>query len=177
MASRAPKPTPYHPRHKRTWVRHHDRRIRQPVPAVATFLLAMPALRRDELGRIAERAIDRMDMMDGNADLEGGSYTEWHTREPWTQHRGGPEMATTNQPQDHEDAEDDDPAGQCDEDELNTFPQALLYMENGPGCTIGDEGGGNVEDEGQINDIQPYTGPIATVSSRNIASERVEGKC
>ncbi len=136
MASRAPKPLPYRPRHRRTWLRRHDRRRVQPVPTVAAMLTAFPVLRRTELERIAHRAIDRMDEIDGDPDLE------------W----GGDEFDTGN-------SEDEQLTG-----------HALVPA--GPGCLISDAGGGNVEDEGQINEIEPYTGPIAGPGSRDIANER-----
>lgn len=113
MASRAPKPLPYRPRHRRTWLRRHDRRRAQPVPTVAAMLTVFPVLRRAELERIAHRAIDQMDEIDGDSDREEDDWLE----------------------------EDDWP-------------------------------GGNVEDEGQINEIEPYTGPIAGPGSRDIANER-----
>lgn len=113
MASRAPKPLPYRPRHRRTWLRRHDRRRAQPVPTVAAMLTVFPVLRRAELERIAHRAIDQMDEIDGDPDREEDDWLE----------------------------EDDWP-------------------------------GGNVEDEGQINEIEPYTGPIAGPGSRDIANER-----
>lgn len=113
MASRAPKPLPYRPRHRRTWLRRHDRRRVQPVPTVAAMLTVFPVLRRAELERIAHRAIDQIDEIDGDPDREDDDWLE----------------------------EDDWP-------------------------------GGNVEDEGQINEIEPYTGPIAGPGSRDIANER-----
>lgn len=137
MASRAPKPLPYRPRHRRTWLRRHDRRRHQPVPTVAAMLTALPALRRAELGQLAQHAIDRMDRIDGDPDLE------------WC----GDEFDTGNS-----------------EDEQLT-DHALLPA--GPGCPISDPGGGNVEDEEQIDEIEPYTGPIAGPGSRDIAKERV----
>ncbi|WP_313228580.1 hypothetical protein [Sphingobium yanoikuyae] len=136
MASRAPKPLPYRPRHRRTWLRRHDRRRVQPVPTVAAMLTVFPALRRTELERIAHLAIDRMDWIDGDPDLE------------WS----GDEFDTGN-------SEDEQLTG-----------HALVPV--GPGCLISDPGGGNVEDEGQINEIEPYTGPIAGPGSRDIATER-----
>lgn len=70
MASKAPKATPYHPRHRRTWLRRPDRRRHQPPPTVAAMLTALPALRRPDLASIAHRAIDRMDEIDGDPDRE-----------------------------------------------------------------------------------------------------------
>lgn len=113
MASRAPKPLPYRPRHRRNWLRRHDCRRAQPVPTVAAMLTVFPVLRRAELERIAHRAIDQIDEIDGDPDREEDDWLE----------------------------EDDWP-------------------------------GGNVEDEGQINEIEPYTGPMAGPGSRDIANER-----
>lgn len=124
MASKPAKPAPYRPRHRLAWVRRHDRRSRFPAPTVATLLLAMPTLRRDELGRIAERAIDRMDGMEPDPDLEDDGDTE-----------------------DGNGAEDDGCA-------------YFALLGDGPGCPISDAGGGNVEDEAQINEVAPYTGPL-----------------
>lgn len=59
------------------------------------------------------------------------------------------------------------------EDDFRLTGQVLsLFGERGPGCPLSDPGGGNVEDEGQTNEIAPYTGPIATAWSRNLADER-----
>jgi hypothetical protein len=153
MASKPAKPAPYRPRHKRAWVRRHDRRSRFPAPTVATFLLSMPTLRRDELGRIAERAIDRMDAMDGDVDLENATNLEDDftlTTAAVLSFDRSPGCPIA------------DAGGQCDEDEINTaFGNKDWEAAGGAGCPISDAGGGNVEDEGQINEVAPYTGPLA----------------
>ena len=69
-------------------------------------------------------AIDLLDLMDGDSDLEDGydqephdgddqgdpSWIEWHHRDRQTLYLGGPEMWATALLQNSEDAEDDDPA-------------------------------------------------------------------
>lgn len=65
---------------------------------------AIPMLSRHDLEALTERLIDRLDEVDGDADLE-----------------------------------DDDPAGQCDEDEINTV---LHLKRNGlAGCALTDMDG------------------------------------
>lgn len=65
--------------------------------------------------------------------------------------------------EDDDAAEQDDESGQCDEDEVNTSFDVVRYTTgaSGAGCPISDEGGGNVEDVGQINEVPPYTGPLS----------------
>lgn len=74
----------------------------------ATALAVIPSLPRPLLSRLVSRAIERLDEIDGDPDLE-----------------------------------DDDPSGQCDEDEINTglaFISAHGISLDGPGCPISDPG-------------------------------------
>ncbi|WP_019051575.1 hypothetical protein [Sphingobium xenophagum] len=94
-----------------------------PVPAaVISGILAR--FDRGLLEDFVSTAIDLLDLMDGDTDLEDGndqeayegddqgdlSWIEWHNRDRQTLYLGGPEMRTTALLQDSEDAEDDDPA-------------------------------------------------------------------
>lgn len=68
------------------------------------------------------------------------------------------------------DAEDADPAGQCDEDGVNTDFAVLRYT-NGAGCEIGDPGGdehdGREPDhDEELEQIPDDPGPIRNVSDR-----------
>ena len=64
-------------------------------------------------------------------DEESGAYVEWHNLRAAARRRGVG-IATG-----HEDDEEDDPAGQCDEDELNTA-LALARRHGGAGCLLSD---------------------------------------
>lgn len=81
---------------------------------------------------------------------------------------------------DHMDAMDGDTDLGPNGDELDgsmgedDFCVHNTYMA-GPGCPVSDPGGGNVEDEGQINEVAPYTGPIG-VNAARAAAERGESK-
>lgn len=62
------------------------------------------------------------------------SWTEWHSRSAQRRRSNAPEFAIGS-----EDDEQDDPAGQCDEDGINT---GIGYaLDSGAGCTISDPGG------------------------------------
>ncbi|WP_327751675.1 hypothetical protein VVT58_01935 [Sphingobium sp. SJ10-10] len=76
---------------------------------------------------------------------------------------------------DHMDAMDGDTDLGPNGDELDgsmgedDFCVHKTYMA-GPGCPVSDPGGGNVEDEGQINEVMPYTGPIGVSAARAATS-------
>jgi hypothetical protein len=94
-----------------------------PLPPVLAFLMGVPVAPRDAVERVIQAAIDALDLLDGDTDME-----------------------------------DDDPAGQIDEDGLNTAFDLVQYTDGarGAGCPISDPGGGNVEDEGQMGAGQDY---------------------
>ncbi|MBV2147430.1 hypothetical protein KRZ98_03905 [Sphingobium sp. AS12] len=96
------------------------------------------------------------------SDQDAGAWIEWHTMRG-SQKRGPNILAGREDDEDDDPAEQDDESGQCDEDEVNTSLDRVRYTTGagGAGCPISDAGGGNVEDEGQINEVQPYTGPLA----------------
>lgn len=129
------------------------------TPAVFSRLLS--GLSRTELEAVVSVGIDLMNMTDGDPDLEdatdaeddftlsdmalgfggrgpgceasdqdAGAYVEWHTMRG-SQKRGPNVLAG------HEDAEEDDPAGQADEDGINTC-RDLLRRTDGPGCILSD---------------------------------------
>ena len=76
MASKAPRVSPYRPRRDRTWKRRRDRRHTQAAPTLTALLTVIPSLTRAELGRMVQRMIDRMDVMDGDTDFEDGNDLE-----------------------------------------------------------------------------------------------------
>lgn len=95
------------------------------------------------------------------SDQDAGAYVEWTTMR--VSQKAGPNlMAGREDDEDDDPAEEDDGAGQCDEDGINTSFDRVQYTRgaSGPGCAISDEGGGNIEDEPQINEVKPYTGPL-----------------
>lgn len=147
------------------------------MPAVARILSRYD---RESLEAFLEVALELLDTMDGNPDLEDGgdnepdgdaqgdvSWSEWHTRTLRTQRKAGAEMASTREIGDQEDDENDDPAEEDDdsgdhasEDEPAGY-RAQSRSDFGPGCPISDPGGGNVGDECQIDAVPPYTGPLS----------------
>lgn len=76
-----------------------------PVGLLARAVLQLP---RDDMERLAQSLIDRLDAMDGDADDE-----------------------------DDDPAEEDDHAGQCDEDGINTALHVLAQI--GAGCVVSDD--------------------------------------
>lgn len=83
------------------------------------------------------------------------SWAEWHTL-PAASRRAGRTDGTSADgwvQAIHEDTEDDDPAGQRDEDGVNTELWALRG-DHGPGCTISDPDYG-VDDQPQDNEAEP----------------------
>lgn len=101
------------------------------------------------VANLSAMLIDRLDSSEPDPDLEDNGDTEpngderdigapeWHTRH--FQHRkAGYEMADTGNGifGATEDDEDDDPAGQCDEDGVNTAFH--LLGQRGAGCLISD---------------------------------------
>lgn len=121
-----------------------------PMPAVQRILLRYARNDRESLEALLSVAIDLLDLMDGDPDLEDGadreahdgddqgdiSWSEWHQRGWRDLLKAGPEVATTCSIGDYEDDEDDD-AGEDD-----------------------DLAGGNVEDEAQLDEVAPHAGLI-----------------
>lgn len=123
----------------------------QPLPPARTARLAGALLGRYSAAEIAdaiEVMVDILDALGGdpdsedNADLEPAgdgedwAWSEWHTRNSVGLQAGveAPAFETCGT---SEDDEDDDPAGQCDEDGVNTELDRLAG--HGPGCMIADE--------------------------------------
>ena len=123
-----------------------------PVPAVLRILSRFD---RQQLHGFIAVALDLADAMDGDPDLETCAVEDDGTPMPkeidfgpgcevsdsgenawieWDQMRGSQKRGP-NLVQDHEDDEEDDPAGQYDED-YYTGPAKPGY---GPGCTISDD--------------------------------------
>lgn len=122
---------------------------------------AIHRLSRAELEDLAQSLIDHMDAIDGDPDLEDGNdreasngddkdiaWLEWsgltpnHLRTPHQSWGGEDTAAWMGGPS--EDDEDDDPAGQCDEDGINTCSsEANLHSRalSVPGCAIAEDAG------------------------------------
>ena len=137
--------------------------------AIPDFGIFLARCDRKQLGALIELAIELADMLDGDPDAEIGSWPDdvravdrlalpedaeaigdeqdaaWHE---WTSmdraHRRRTYcQADLNGHEDDEDddeREDDDPAGQSDEDGINTGSAEGVYhsWERGPGCPISD---------------------------------------
>ena len=136
-----------------------------PHPSAHPPMLAVAAVLsrydRQKLSSFIEVAIGLLDTFDGDLDAEAATWTEagnrnthadlpdghelsgdeadtgwteWQSRGRHKQTAGGYEPADQ-----HEDDEEDDPSGQCDEDGVNTgLATAIGY---GAGCSISDPGG------------------------------------
>jgi hypothetical protein len=136
-----------------------------PAPAVMAILSRFD---RQHLEAFMEVAVELMDVIDGDPDAEtgndveddfvltpqaidraisdpaidfvdqdGGAWVEWHTMR-------GSQKRGANFTLGHEDDEEDDPPGQCDEDGINT--DFALALGGGPGCKISDPDYG-IDDE------------------------------
>ncbi len=102
---------------RRPWLRADD------LPGAATLFAAIPSLPRSTLACLTNRLIERMDDLDGDADVELNgdeqdddadgrdlSWSEWHIR--WTKlSPAGHEAFNGEIVRATEDDEDDDPAG------------------------------------------------------------------
>ncbi len=74
------------------------------------------------------------------ADYEVGAFAEWDTQPQASRESGVSLIISCG----HEDDEEDDPSGQCDEDGVNTTPGTIYNNGralHGPGCPISDPGG------------------------------------
>lgn len=111
-----------------------------PMPAVTRILSRFD---RDQLAGFIAVAIDLADAMDGDPDIEpdgdeeDGQFTEDEPAAKFAELGYGPgcEIADCG--------EEDDPNGQCDEDEQNTGSGAFAMCGSsyfGPGCPISDGG-------------------------------------
>jgi hypothetical protein len=134
-------------------------------PAAVTRVLA--TFDRHQLEGFIAVALDLLDLADGEPDDEeddppeaGGderdlSWHEWHTRGRRKGTSAGYEMADiggkhgipstmpTEDDEDDDPAEEDDPSGECSEDEISCGPGNWghwNWREAGPGCQISDEG-------------------------------------
>lgn len=70
MADRAPRLETYKPRHHRGWRRNRDRRRWVAGGSLEGMLAVIPSMPRPALARLVQQAIDRMDDIDADADLE-----------------------------------------------------------------------------------------------------------
>lgn len=139
---------------------------------------------RETIGLAVDALIARLDMADGDPDLEDGgdmepdqergdpSWPEWHTRgarklAALRDHAYEPihRMGTPNVV--HEDDEEDDPSGQCDEDGINTAFDNVRYQQgsNGPGCIISDPDKGADDDGEGVDDDTEANGDEADHNS------------
>lgn len=109
--ARAPHIAPPQPRSRSGWKRVTRRPWARPddLELAAALLALIPSLPRPALAKLTTRMIDRMDCLDGNADVEAngdeldGSMGEddfHHQNADWLGYPGVPE-----------DAKDDDPSG------------------------------------------------------------------
>lgn len=106
-----------------------------PMPAVARILSRYD---RGKLSAFVAVAIDLLDVLDGDPDTEpSGDETD----AAWPELHGVGCPKALRFPT--EDSEDDDPAGACDEDGINTGQSRIGMhglMDDGPGCPISDPG-------------------------------------
>ena len=70
MASHAARVDGYKPRHYRGWRRNRDRRRWVAGGSLEGMLAVIPSMPRPALARLVQRAIDRMDDLDGDPDFE-----------------------------------------------------------------------------------------------------------
>jgi hypothetical protein len=121
-------------------------------PPAAAAHIAGQLLNRHSPHEIAEAVevlLDVLNLMGGDPEAEDDdpdevagdegdvAWIEWQNTHPG-------KRSYNYAGSDHEDAEEDDPAGQCDEDEVNT--DLAMACGGGPGCTIADSDVG-IDDE------------------------------
>jgi hypothetical protein len=137
-----------------------------PPPAAVSRVLA--TFDRHQLEGFIAVALDLLDLADGDLDMEEDdppemtgderdiSWPEWQSRGKrkvtaagYEMHgvggaHGIPSTMPTEDDEDGDPAEEDDPSGACDEDEISCGPGSWGYQnwrEQGPGCEIADPGG------------------------------------
>lgn len=130
-------------------------------------LQLLATLNSEQIGNAIEVLVALLDVAGGDPDVETGndveddfalsataitnssgagcavgdpgdlSTTEWHTR---GRHKQDPGVVRPDGLAHHEDDEEDDPSGQCDEDGVNTAFDVVQYTQgsNGAGCPISD---------------------------------------
>ena len=144
-----------------------------PAPPLAAVALLLNKHSPHEIAEAVEIMIDVLDMIGGDHDADAedddpaeptgdeadASWTEFHTR---GRHKLAGGMSEPFHAQ--EDAEEDDPAGQCDEDGVNT--QAAMARGTGPGCPIADPDG---EHDGREEEYGPgdFSDPVARREQRD----------
>jgi hypothetical protein len=121
-------------------------------PPAAAAHIAGQLLNRHSPHEIAEAVevlLDVLNLMGGDPEAEDDdpdevagdegdvAWIEWQNTHPG-------KRSHNYAGSDHEDAEEDDPSGQCDEDEVNT--DLAMACGGGPGCTIADSDVG-IDDE------------------------------
>lgn len=114
----------------------------QPIPPAAVSRV-LATFDRDQLASFIAVAIDLLDLADGDTDLEetdteDGFALSWIARGYDT--GAGCPIADAGGAAEREDDEEDDPSGQCTEDEISAGDRR--FGTRGPGCVISDEGGG-----------------------------------
>lgn len=100
---------------------------------VAPIARVLSRFDRSQIEAFAEVAIALLDLADGDADAEvTAAEDDFHALTG-----DGPGCPLADPAEVDDEAEEDDPAGQCDEDGINTaFEGRRLHA--GPGCPIGD---------------------------------------
>lgn len=96
-------------------------------------------------------------------DREPGAYAEWSNLSTSRRRASSCIVDTCG----HEDDEEDDPQGQCDEDGINTSHGGLKCYA-GPGCAISDPGGDPFDD--REPDESPYTASYGIDQSNALPS-------
>jgi hypothetical protein len=138
-------------------------------PPAAAGRIAASLLNRHSAHEIAEAVtvlIDVLDLLGGDADEEDddpdleptgdeedGAWVEWQTMRG-SQKRGPNILPTYNEDDEDDDpAEEDDPSGQCTEDEISCgaghWAGSTSLSWNGPGCPIADTGEEEPDAEGE----------------------------
>ena len=121
------------------------------LPPTLALMLGIDRAPRVAIDAMLDQAIAELDRIDGDPDFEPNGDDEPVRAEgdssdaawvEWDQMRGsqkrGPNVIQgLEDDEDADPAEEDDPAGQCDEDGMNTYPTGVLNG-NGPGCPIAD---------------------------------------
>lgn len=127
------------------------------IPSAPAVMAILNRFNREELGNTIEVLVALLDIWDGDpdeecadADLEptgdekDAAYVEWHTMRG-SQKRGPNILPTYNEDDEDDDpAEEDDPQGECSEDEISCgaghWGGYRDFREVGPGCPYSDAG-------------------------------------
>ncbi len=106
------------------------------LPGVAPVMRVLSQFNREKLETFAEVAIALLDLADGDPDAETEGLEDDFAPMP-AEIDFGPGCSLSDPAEIDDEPEEDDPQGECSEDEISTSLENRTWCE-GPGCPIAD---------------------------------------